>query len=451
MEKRTISFSPPDITELEIAEVAEALRSGWITTGPRTKLLERRLAAYIETGDAVAEVCDDRYSHKIVCLSSATAAEELNLRILGIGHGDEVIVPAYTYTSTASAAIHCGATVKFVDIQKDGDPTTHMPEMDYDMLERAITPRTKAVVPVDLGGIVCDYDRVFEIVERKKHLFTPLDDHSEPLSDLGSRLQKALGRAAVVADCAHALGASRSVSHTGNGIIDKGKRYCGAIADFTSFSFHAVKNLTTAEGGAASWRLPQSVYEDGVTDADIYKMFQLLSLHGQNKDALAKTRIGAWEYDIIGAYYKCNMTDIMAAIGLRQLDRYRGLLERREQIMRAYDSLCDSLGISHMIHHIDGMDSSNHLYLIRIPEIDVPQRNEIIWRMAEQGVMTNVHYKPLPMMTAYKKMSGGIENYPNAYDYYHNLLSLPVHTLLSDEDVEYVCEALRTAVREVAG
>lgn len=249
MDKRTISFSPPDISELEIAEVAETLRSGWITTGPRTKLLERRIAAYIETGDTDIDCSDNHYSNKTVCLGSATAAEELNLRILGIGCGDEVIVPAYTYTSSASAAIHCGATVKFVDIQKDGDLNTHMPEMDYDMLERAITPRTKAIIPVDLGGVVCDYDRIFEIVERKRHLFTPLSDDSNPLSNLGSRLQKAFSRVAIVADCAHSLGASRTVSHTGDGIADKEKRYCGTIADFTSFSFHAVKNLTTAEGG----------------------------------------------------------------------------------------------------------------------------------------------------------------------------------------------------------
>lgn len=333
MEKRTISFSPPDITEEEIGEVAEALRSGWITTGPRTKLLERRLAAFIATGDNSIDCSDERnaelYSNKLVCLNSATAAEELNLRILGIGPGDEVIVPAYTYTSTASAAIHCGATVKFVDIQKEGDPKTHMPEMDYEALERAISPKTKAIVPVDLAGIVCDYDKIFEIVEKKRILFEPLDDHTNPLSDFGSRIQKALGRVAVVADCAHSLGASRVLSHTGKGNVEKKKRYCGAIADFSSFSFHAVKNFTTAEGGASVWCLPQSVYDAGVTDAEIYKMYQLLSLHGQNKDALAKTKLGSWEYDIVGPWYKCNMTDIMAAIGLKQLDRYAGLLEKK--------------------------------------------------------------------------------------------------------------------------
>ena len=444
MEKPKISFSPPDISDLEIAEVAEALHSGWITTGPRTKLLEKRLAAYIDTGKNDAEC--EQYSNRVVCLNSATAAEELNLRILGVRPDDEVIVPAYTYTSSASAAIHCGATVKFVDVQKDGDPNTHMPEMDYEKLEAAITEKTKAIVAVDLGGIVCDYDKIFEIVEEKKALFKPLDDHSDPLSDLGSRIQNALGRVAVVADCAHSLGASRILSHTGEGKGELKRHYCGDIADFTSFSFHAVKNFTTAEGGASTWCLPKAVYENGVTDAEIYKMFQLLSLHGQNKDALAKTKIGAWEYDIIGPWYKCNMTDIMAAIGLRQLDRYPGLLERRVEIMKKYDATCDELDISHMIHHTENMDSSNHLYLIRIPGIDVEDRNRIIELMAEKGVATNVHYKPLPMMTAYKEMSGGIEKYPNAYDYYKNLVTLPFHTKLSDEDVEYVCECLKEVV-----
>ena len=455
MEKRTISFSPPDISELEIAEVVGALRSGWITTGPRTKILECRMAAYIETGkndvDCNGSEAIEKYSQRVVCLNSATAAEELNLRILGIREGDEVIVPAYTYTASASAAIHCGATVKFVDIQKDGDSDTHMPEMDYDALEEAITPKTKAIITVDLGGIVCDYDRIFEIVEKKRSLFAPLNDHSDPLSDLGSRIQKAIGRVAVVADCAHSLGASRVVSHTGKGIVEKKKRYCGAIADFTSFSFHAVKNFTTAEGGAATWCLPERVYESGVTDAEINKMFQLLSLHGQNKDALAKTKIGAWEYDIIGPWYKCNMTDIMAAIGLRQLDRYKGLLERREQIMKWYDETCDELGLTHMIHHVDGMDSSNHLYLIRVPGIDVEQRNEIIEKMAERGVATNVHYKPLPMMTAYKACGWDIKDFPNSFNYYRNLITLPLHTKLTDEDVEYVCEMLKEVVKDYTG
>lgn len=326
MEKRQISFSPPDISNLEIGEVIETLRSGWITTGPRTKLLERRLAAYIETGktdiDCTTDEAVEMYSNRVVCLNSATAAEELNLRLLGIGPGDEVIIPAYTYTATASAVIHCGATVRFMDIQKDGDLNTHCPEMDYDALEAAIGPKTKAIIAVDLGGIVCDYDRIFEIVERKRKLFTPLNKHSDVLSDLSSRIQTGLNRVAVLSDAAHALGASRSVSHTGKGIVEKKRRWVGAIADFTSFSFHAVKNFTTGEGGASTWCLPEEVYEEGVTDGEIYKFYQLLSLHGQNKDALTKTKIGAWEYDIIGPWYKCNMTDIMAGIGLRQLDRY---------------------------------------------------------------------------------------------------------------------------------
>ena len=457
MEKRTISFSPPDITEEEIGEVAEALRSGWITTGPRTKLLERRLAAFIATGDNSIDCSDERnaelYSNKLVCLNSATAAEELNLRILGIGPGDEVIVPAYTYTSTASAAIHCGATVKFVDIQKEGDPKTHMPEMDYEALERAISPKTKAIVPVDLAGIVCDYDKIFEIVEKKRILFEPLDDHTNPLSDLGSRIQKALGRVAVVADCAHSLGASRVLSHTGKGNVEKKKRYCGAIADFSSFSFHAVKNFTTAEGGASVWCLPQSVYDAGVTDAEIYKMYQLLSLHGQNKDALAKTKLGSWEYDIVGPWYKCNMTDIMAAIGLKQLDRYAGLLERRKEIINKYDAMCDSIGVKHLMHYGEDFASSGHLYLTRTfkkdgSPISDTERREIIIKMAERGIACNVHYKPLPMMTAYKAMGWNIKDFSNAYAYYENLITLPLHTKLTDEDVKYVCENFEEVVRE---
>lgn len=444
MEKRTISFSPPDISELEIAEVVEALRSGWITTGSRTKLLERRLAAYIETGKTNVDAGDE-YSNRVVCLNSATAAEELNLRILGVGPGDEVIVPAYTYTASASAAIHCGATVKFVDVQKDGDPLTHMPEMDYKAMEAAITPKTKAVITVDLGGIVCDYDRIFEIVERKRELFTPVGSDGTPLGDFSSRIQRAIGRVAVVADCAHSLGASRIVSRTGSlKPIQPERKYCGAIADMTSFSFHAVKNYTTAEGGASTW-----VSLPGIGDDEIYRMYQLLSLHGQDINALAKIKSDTWEYDIIGPWYKCNMTDIMAAIGLRQLDRYKGLLERRVRIMQWYDEVCAELGISHMIHHTSRMDSSNHLYLIRIPGITLDQRNEIIEKMAEAGVATNVHFKPLPMMTAYKALGWDIKNFPNAYDYYHNLITLPFHTLLSDEDVEYVCEMLKAVVKGI--
>ena len=437
MKERSISFSPPDISESEIAEVCEALRSGWITTGPRTKLLERRLAAYIETGridiDCNSKENIDRYSNRVVCLNSATASEELNLRILGIKPGDEVLVPAYTYTATASAAIHCGATVKFIDIQKDGDSITNMPEMDYDQLEQSITARTKAIIAVDLSGIVCDYDRLFDIVEKKKSVFNPVENDGSVLGDLSSRIQKSLGRIAIFSDCAHGLGASR---------IIKGKRiYCGAIADFTDFSFHAVKNFTTAEGGASTWR-----HFNEVDDEEIYKMFQLLSLHGQNKDALAKTKLGSWEYDIVGPWYKCNMTDIMAAIGLKQLDRYPALLERRQEIIKIYDEACDSLGVIHLVHHTDYMDSSNHLYLTRIPGISESQRNEIIQKMSERGVATNVHYKPLPLMTAYKGMGVDIADYRNSYDYYSNLITLPLHTKLTDEDVKYIVSVFREVI-----
>ena len=447
--QKTIPFSPPDISDAEISEVVEALKSGWITTGPRTKLLERRLAAYIETGNTEVDTESeaDRWKNRVVCLNSATAAEELNLRILGIGPGDEVIVPAYTYTASASAAIHCGAAVKFVDIRKDGDPATHMPEMDYEELEKAITEKTKAIIAVDLGGIVADYDRIFEIAEKKKDLFKPMESDGTPLQDLASRIQKGIGMVAVISDCAHGLGASRVVSRAGEGrLTTPEKRCCGRIAHFTSFSFHAVKNFTTAEGGASAWRLPIAVYDSGVTDAEIYKFYQLLSLHGQNKDALAKTKVGAWEYDIIGPWYKCNMTDIMAAIGLRQLDRYPGLLERRTEIIKKYDAVCDGLGLKHLVHHVPGMDSSNHLYLVRIPDGDEAKRNKVIEEMAKAGVSTNVHYKPLPMMTAYKALGWDIKDFPNTYDYYKNLFTLPLHTLLSDEDVEKVCSALKTVI-----
>ena len=434
--KRLIPFSPPDISASEIGEVVEALRSGWITTGPRTKLLERRLAAYIETGNATFDTESDptRWSNRVACLSSATAAEELNLRIWGIQPGDEVIVPAYTYTASASAVIHCGATVKFVDIQKDGDKDTHAPEMDYEKIEEAITPKTKAIITVDLGGIVCDYDKVFEIVEKKKKLFTPIESDGTPLGALSSRIQHAIGRVAVVADCAHSLGASRVVSGE--------KKYCGAIADFSSFSFHAVKNFTTAEGGASTW-LPIP----GMENSEIYKFYQLLSLHGQSKDALAKTKVGAWEYDIIGPWYKCNMTDIMAAIGLRQLDRYPKLLERRREIVDRYDAFCDELGLKHLCHHVPGMDSSNHLYFVRIPGADEQKRNRIIETLAKEGIASNVHYKPLPMMTAYKALGWDVKDFPNAYDYYHDLLTLPLHTLLKAEDVDYVCDTFRKVIK----
>ncbi len=434
-EKKVIPFSPPDIGDSEINEVVEAMRSGWITTGPRVKLLERRLAAYIEKGNNTydTEADPERWSNRVVCLNSATAAEELNLRILGIGEGDEVIVPAYTYTASASAVIHCGATVKFIDIQKDGSPETHMPELDYDALEKSITEKTKAIIAVDLAGIVCDYDKIFAIAEKKKDLFSPKESDGKPLGDLSSRIQKSIGRVAVLADCAHSLGGSR--------VFKGNKKYCGAIADFTSFSFHAVKNFTTAEGGASTW-----TPKDGIDNAEIYKMYQLLSLHGQSKDALAKTKAGAWEYDIVGPWYKCNMTDIMAAIGLRQLDRYAGLLDRRIEIIKRYDEACDRLGISHLIHHTDNMDSSNHLYLIRIPDITVEKRNELITKLAEQGVSTNVHFKPMPMMTAYKELGWDINDFPNTYDYYHNLITLPLHTRLSDEDVEFIISKLESVI-----
>lgn len=395
-----IPFSPPDITELEIEEVSEALRSGWITTGPRTKELEKRLAEYCHT-------------NKVVCLNSATAAEELNFRVLGIVPGDEVIVPAYTYTATASAAIHCGATVKFVDSQVDNV------EMDYEKLRDEITEKTKAIVAVDLGGIICDYDKIYKIVESKKGLFNPSND-----------IQKAIGRVAIFADCAHALGASR------NGKI------AGEIADFTSFSFHAVKNFTTAEGGAATWKsIP------GISDDELYKQYQLFSLHGQSKDALAKTQLGAWEYDIVGPWYKCNMTDIMAAIGLKQLERYPNLLARRKEIIERYDSVLKPLGVKVLNHYSENHLSSGHLYLTGIPGITLEQRNEIIIKMAEAGIATNVHYKPLPMMTAYKDIAD-IENYPNAYNLFVNEITLPLHTKLTDDEVEYILENYVNIIKE---
>ena len=398
---RKISFSPPDITELEIEEVAEALRSGWITTGPRTKELEKRLAEYCHT-------------NKMVCLSSCTAAEELNFRVLGIGEGDEVLVPAYTYTASASAAIHVGATVKFIDCQKDSL------EMDYDQMENAITEKTKAIVPVDLGGVICDYDRIFAAVENKKHLFVPANE-----------IQKAIGRVAVVADCAHALG---SQWHG---------KMAGEIADFSSFSFHAVKNFTTAEGGSSSWRsIP------GIDDDELYHQFQLLSLHGQSKDALAKTKLGAWEYDIIGPWYKCNMTDIMAAIGLKQLDRYSGMLERRREIIARYDAMCEGLGIRYLKHYGPDFQSCGHLYIVDVPGINHDTRCSIINRMAEMGVACNVHYKPLPMMTAYKELGWNIEDFPNAYHHYETEITLPLHTKLSDEDVDYIIDSFKKAVQE---
>ena len=436
MEKRTILFSPPDISDLEIEEVIKTLQSGWITTGPRTKLLERRLAAYIETGRVDID-CDtpeniEKYKNRVVCLNSATAAEELNLRILGIGSGDEVIVPAYTYTASASAAIHCGATVKFVDIQKNGDPVTHAPEMDYEKLEAAITKNTKAIIPVDIGGILCDYSQIYQIIERKRELFIP-SGHTK----LGQKIQEALGRIAVVSDCAHALGSKK------NGV------HAGAIADFSSFSFHAVKNFTTGEGGASTWR-----EIEGIQNEEIYTQYQLLSLHGQDKDALEKTRLGAWEYDIIAPWYKCNMTDIMAAIGLKQLERYPKLLARRKEIIEQYDTVCEELNIEKMVHYNTEVESCGHLYMVRIPWANHKLRCKIIGEMAEYKIACNVHYKPLPMMTAYKTTACGEENswnikdFPNSYKFYENEITLPLHTKLSDNDVLYIVETFKKVVEE---
>ncbi len=396
-----IPFSPPDITEAEISEVSEALRSGWITTGPRTKEFERRLAEYCGT-------------KKVACLNSATAALELNLRVLGIGEGDEVIIPAYTYTASASAAIHVGAKVIFIDSKPDSF------EMDYDLMEAAINEKTKAIIPVDLAGIVCDYDRIYAAVENKKHLFIPSND-----------IQRAIGRIAVCADCAHALGATKN-----------GKN-AGQIADFTSFSFHAVKNLTTAEGGAATWKTI-----NGIDNDELYKQYMLFSLHGQSKDALAKTKAGAWEYDIVGPWYKCNMTDIAAAIGLKQLEKYPLLLERRKEIIGKYNEMCDSLGIAYLCHYGENHSSSGHLYITRIPNITEETRNSIITEMAERGIACNVHYKPLPMMTAYKKLGWNIADFPNAYDFFINEITLPLHTKLSDDDVKTVCENFSEVVKK---
>lgn len=396
---RNIPFSPPDITEAEANLVKEALLSGWITTGPKTKEFERRIADYCHTS-------------KAVCLNSATAAMELTLRVLGIGSGDEIIVPAYTYTATASVGVHVGAKVVMVDSQADNV------QMDYDALERAITPRTKVIMPVDLGGIICDYQRIFQIVEAKRALFSPKND-----------IQRAIGRCIVLADAAHAFGAQQ------NG------KMCGEIADFTSFSFHAVKNLTTAEGGAVVWRdIP------GIDNDELYHQYQLLSLHGQNKDALAKTQLGAWEYDIKGAYYKCNMTDIMAAIGLVQLDRYPALLARRRAIIEQYNEGFKDLHVKLLNHYSDTHASSGHLYLVRMLDKTLEERNAIITRMAELGVATNVHYKPLPMMTAYQALGLAIKDYPNAYNLFKNEITLPLHTRLSDEDVAYILAAIHETI-----
>ena len=403
---RVIQFSPPDISELEINEVAEALRSGWITTGPRTKELERRLAEYCHTS-------------KTVCLNSATAAEELNFRICGIEPGDEVIVPAYTYTASASAPIHCGAKIIFVDSQKDNC------EMDYDKVAEAITEKTKAVVAVDLGGIICDYDKLYAAIESKKHLFKAKEGNS-----LGARIQQAIGRVMVFADCAHALGAN------------KDGKMAGEWADFTSFSFHAVKNFTTAEGGASTWK-----DMEGIDNEEIYKQFQLYSLHGQSKDALAKTQLGAWEYDIIGPWYKCNMTDVCAGIGLGQIKRYDEILSRRKEIIDRYNKGLKGLPITVVTHYTSDIVSSGHLYIINLNDKDAEQRNKFIEKMAGLGVATNVHYKPLPMHTGYKKLGFKIEDYPNAYKQFKNVVTLPLHTCLSDEDVDYVIECVKECLK----
>lgn len=399
MKLRNIPFSPPDMSEAEVLEVAEALRSGWITTGPRTKEFEKQIAAYCGTDRAV-------------CLNSATACMEMILRVLGVGPGDEVITSAYTYTATASVTCHVGAKVVMVDTAPNSF------EIDYDKLADAITERTKVIIPVDLAGVVCDYDKIFAAVESRKNLFKPINE-----------IQKAYGRVVILADAAHAFGAQR------NG------KMCGSIADFTSFSFHAVKNLTTAEGGALTWR---SV--EGVDNEWLYKQFQLLSLHGQNKDALAKTKLGAWEYDIIAPNYKCNMTDIMAGIGLAQMKRYPEMLNRRRQIIEAYNKALSGHNVQVLNHYGDEHASSGHLYLVRLLGRDVEYRNRVIEKMAERGIACNVHYKPLPMMTAYKNLGFDISDYPNAYNQYSNEITLPLHTRLSDEDVEYIiknfCEVI---------
>lgn len=399
--KKKIPFSPPDMSEMEVAEVREAILSGWITTGPKTKQFEREIAEYCHV-------------NKAVCLNSQTACAEMALHILGIGSGDEVIVPAYTYTASASVVCHVGAKLVFVDVQKDSL------EMDYDRLEAAINENTRVIIPVDLGGVPCDYDRIYEIVEKKKHLFRPANE-----------IQRVMGHISVNADTAHAFGAKRH------------GQMVGSIADFSSFSFHAVKNLTTAEGGALTWKtIP------GIDDEEIYHKIQLLSLHGQSKDALAKTKLGAWEYDVVGPWYKCNMTDIMAGIGLVQLHRYDGMLRRRQEIIQRYDAAFKPLGVEVLPHYTEKYQSSGHLYITRVPGITQEQRSEIIIKMAEAGIACNVHYKPLPMMTAYKNLGFDIKDYPNAYDRFVNEITLPLHTRLSDEDVEYVIEIFVRIVKE---
>lgn len=396
-----VLFSPPDMTELEVEEVASSIRSGWITTGPKTKRLECQIAEYCQTSRAV-------------CLNSQTACAEMALRILGIGQGDEVIVPAYTYTASASIVCHIGAKLVLIDTQKDSV------EMDYDSVEKAINENTKAIIPVDLGGIPCDYERIFSIVEKKKYLFKP-----------NSEMQEALGRIAVCADAAHSFGG-----------IWNGEKV-GSVADFSSFSFHAVKNFTTAEGGALTWRsIP------GVDDAEIYRQLQLFSLHGQSKDALAKAQLGEWEYDVIGTWYKCNMTDIAAAMGLAQFKRYEQMLRRRKEIIDFYDNAFIPYGIETLPHYTTKHQSSGHLYITRIPGIQQKQRNEIIIKMAEKEIICNVHYKPLPMMTAYKRLGFKIEDYPNAYAHFINEITLPLHTRLKDKEINYIVENYQEIVKE---
>ena len=406
--KMNIPFSPPDVGEEEIEEVAAALRSGWITTGPRTKQLEKNIAAYVGVD------CPANGTPNCVCLNSQTACAEMALRVMGIGEGDEVITSAYTYTASASVIAHVGATIVLVDLQKNSF------EMDYDALESAITEKTKAIIPVDIGGVPCDYDRLFEIVEKKKSLFTPKTE-----------IQKALGRVAIMADTAHSFGSAR------NGVMN------GGIADFSSFSFHAVKNLTTAEGGALTWRsIP------GVDNAAIYKKLQLLSLHGQSKDALAKTQLGAWEYDIVGTWYKCNMTDVAAAIGLKQLERYPALLARRREIIERYDAALRPLGVETLPHYTDRHTSSGHLYITRIPGISAEERNVIIIKMAEAGIACNVHYKPLPLHTAYRELGFDIADFPNAYAHFANEITLPLHTRLTDGEIGYILEKFTQIIGE---
>lgn len=402
-----ISFSPPDMTELEAQGASEVIKSGWITTGPKTKEFERQIAEYCQV-------------NKAACLNSQTACAEMALRLLGIGEqnggssSDEVIVPAYTYTASASVVCHVGAKLVLIDSQSDSL------EMDYEALENAINEHTKAIIPVDLGGVPCDYDRIFSIVENKKYLFKA----TSPVQDI-------IGRVAICSDTAHAFGASWH------------GKMVGSVADFSSFSFHAVKNLTTAEGGALTWRtIP------GIRNEDIYKKLQLLSLHGQSKDALQKTKLGAWEYDIVGTYYKCNMTDVVAAIGLKQFERYPDMLKRRKEVIAKYDAAFKPLGVETLDHYTDEWESSGHLYLTWIPSITYEQRNEIIIKMADRGVACNVHYKPLPMHTAYKNMGFDIKNYPNAYGHFANEITLPLHTCLTDEDVAYVIEQYTEVVKE---